>query len=102
MQSCTVASLQRASRLWRCRWWPQHQDLTGKCQAAGMRMLACIHQLRLGCRQVLSDTLAREKLCWVTITSPEAAAVFLEAWSAAGHPQVPSLAPGYRAKAIRC
>ncbi|XP_072992583.1 uroporphyrinogen-III synthase, chloroplastic [Typha latifolia] len=36
----------------------------------------------------LSDILRGTKFDWVVITSPEAAAVFLEAWKAAGNPKV--------------
>ncbi|EAZ25856.1 hypothetical protein OsJ_09696 [Oryza sativa Japonica Group] len=36
----------------------------------------------------LSAVLRDEKFDWITITSPEAAAVFLEGWKAAGNPKV--------------
>ena len=36
----------------------------------------------------LSDALKGMPFSWVTITSPEAAAVFLRAWTGAGKPQV--------------
>ncbi|KAL5217681.1 hypothetical protein ABZP36_018365 [Zizania latifolia] len=36
----------------------------------------------------LSDVLRDEKFDWITITSPEAAAVFLEGWKGAGSPKV--------------
>ncbi|KAJ1298475.1 hypothetical protein BS78_01G456400 [Paspalum vaginatum] len=36
----------------------------------------------------LSDVLRNDKFDWITITSPEAAAVFLQGWKAAGSPKV--------------
>ncbi|KAL6645443.1 hypothetical protein ACP70R_017051 [Stipagrostis hirtigluma subsp. patula] len=36
----------------------------------------------------LSDVLRNDKFDWITITSPEAAAVFLQGWKAAGCPKV--------------
>ncbi|KAL6867255.1 hypothetical protein ACP4OV_015279 [Aristida adscensionis] len=36
----------------------------------------------------LSDVLCNQKFDWITITSPEAAAVFLQGWKAAGCPKV--------------
>uniref|UniRef100_A0ACD5XCV6 Uncharacterized protein n=2 Tax=Avena sativa TaxID=4498 RepID=A0ACD5XCV6_AVESA len=36
----------------------------------------------------LSEVLRDEKFDWITVTSPEAAAVFLEGWKAAGSPKV--------------
>ncbi|CAD6209910.1 unnamed protein product [Miscanthus lutarioriparius] len=36
----------------------------------------------------LSDVLRNDKFDWITITSPEAAAVFLQGWNAAGSPKV--------------
>ncbi|XP_066388617.1 uroporphyrinogen-III synthase, chloroplastic-like [Miscanthus floridulus] len=36
----------------------------------------------------LSDVLRNDKFDWITITSPEAAAVFLKGWKAAGSPKV--------------
>ena len=38
-------------------------------------------------RQALPEALTNKQLAWVTITSGEAATVFLQAWTAAGHPK---------------
>lgn len=45
-------------------------------------MLPCL------CRDRLPGLLRDESWDWVAVTSPEAAAVFLEGWEAAGRPQV--------------
>lgn len=40
------------------------------------------------CRALLPSVLTEEQFDWVVITSPEAAAVFLEGWRTAGEPDV--------------
>ena len=71
---CSPAIVQ-AERGLRERWsWPTSQP-TGRLNVPGRR-------------QALPEALAQERLSWATITSPEAAAVFLQAWTAASHPSV--------------
>lgn len=42
----------------------------------------------IGCRDQLPIALQEERFDWVCITSPEAAAVFIEGWRQAGRPAV--------------
>ena len=52
------------------------------CCCACLVLRLCLY------REQLSLLLQQQRFDWVTITSPEAASTFLEAWKAAGQPQV--------------
>eukprot|EP00983_Pelagomonas_calceolata_P004084 132643-Pelagomonas_calceolata.AAC.1 len=71
------------------------QQKKGRMQATTMLALSAQLHMELqsplhssSCRPQLPEAVAKGDFDWITITSPEAACVLIEAWSQAGKPQV--------------
>jgi len=62
--------------------------LTHSTKSHSLLSLKCTAHLSSQHRPQLTEAVASTSFDWITITSPEAAAVLVEAWQQAGKPQV--------------